>query len=303
MPVTGAVALVVDDAGRVSGGWAAGQGVVGVTRETDGSVTTTPLGVGVGFASWIDAVVDLRGALTLAWQQAGGSFFVAASRRTAGGHVRDAGALTDVTNGRADEPALGVAPTGDVTVVYAYSADPSRVAPHVRAQVLDVNAPTLTATVPATGTPGSALAMSAAASDVWGPVSVAWSFGDGATATGASVSHTYAAGTYDVRVTATDGSGNTTTLTRTVTVAAVPSVAPVGDRTPPVLSRARLAPDLLPTGHGARLKVTSTEAGRLVGVVERRRRTGSGARSAPSAGRSRRAAARRRSTARLRSSG
>ena len=32
MPVTGAVALVVDDAGRVSGGWAAGQGVVGVTR-------------------------------------------------------------------------------------------------------------------------------------------------------------------------------------------------------------------------------------------------------------------------------
>ena len=59
--------------------------------------------------------------------------------------------------------------------------------------------------------------MSAAATDVWSPVSVvAWSFGDGATATAASVSHTYAAGTYDVRVTATDGSGNATTLTRTL---------------------------------------------------------------------------------------
>ena len=41
-----------------------------------------------------------------------------------------------------------------------------------------------------------------------------------------------------------------------------------------MLSRARLAPDLLPTGHGARLKVSSTEAGRLVGVVERRRPDG-----------------------------
>ncbi len=162
-----------------------------------------------------------------------------------------------------------------MTVVYAYTAEPSRVATHVRSQVLDVNAPTLTATVPATGTAGAALDMSAAATDLWGPVSVTWAFGDGATATGTSPSHTYAAaGTYDVRVTATDGSGNATSLTRTVTVAAVPPGAPVGDRTPPVLSRARLAPDLLPTGHGARLRLTSSEAGRLVGVVERRRPNG-----------------------------
>ncbi len=117
--------------------------------------------------------------------------------------------------------------------------------------------------------------MTAAPSDVWGPVSVAWSFGDGSTATGTAASHTYAgAGSFVVRVTATDGSGNVTTLERTVTVAAAPPVPPVGDRTPPVLSRVRLAPDLLPTGHGAKLKVTSTEAGRLVGVVERRKQNG-----------------------------
>ena len=102
-----------------------------------------------------------------------------------------------------------------------------------------------------------------------------WAFGDGATATGGSPSHTYAAaGSYDVRVTATDGSGNATSLTRTVNVTVVPPGAPVGDRTPPVLSRARLAPDLLPTGHGARLRLTSSEAGRLIGVVERRRLNG-----------------------------
>ena len=101
---------------------------------------------------------------------------------------------------------------------------------------------------------------------------MAWSFGDGTTASGTAASHPYAApGSFVVRVTATDGSGNATTLTRTVNVA---SVCPAGDHTPPVLSRVRLVPDLLPTGHGATLKVTSTEAGRLVGIVERRGKNG-----------------------------
>ena len=78
--------------------------------------------------------------------------------------------------------------------------------------MLDVNAPTLTATVPATGTPGSALAMSAAATDLWGPVSVAWELRRRRDRDGRlGESHYAAAGAYDVRVTATDGSGNTTT--------------------------------------------------------------------------------------------
>ncbi len=188
--------------------------------------------MGDQYAPDVDAVVDTHGVVTLAWRQAAGSFFVATSRRPAGGEFETPTPLTDVTDGRADDPMLGVAPSGDVTVVYAYYPEEDVPTNHVRSQVLDVNAPTLTATVPATGTPGAALAMSSAASDLWGPVSVAWSFGDGATATGASASHTYAAaGTYDVRVTATDGSGNATTLTRTVLVTQ-PAGAPTGDRTP-----------------------------------------------------------------------
>ena len=111
----------------------------------------------------LEAVVDRRGAVALAWQQAGASYFVAASRRADDGTFETPAVLTDAINGRADEPALGAAPSGDVTVVYAYTAEPSRVATHVRSQVLDVNAPTLTATVPATGTAGAALDMSAAA--------------------------------------------------------------------------------------------------------------------------------------------
>jgi hypothetical protein len=48
----------------------------------------------------------------------------------------------------------------------------------------------------------------------------AWSFGDGTSAVGASVVHTYAAGgTYPVKLTVTDRGGNVQTITQTITVA------------------------------------------------------------------------------------
>ena len=273
-PVEGAVALVLDEAGRVTGGWAADlAGVFGVTRASDGTVSVAPLDVGTEPVGRIDAVVDAHGAVTLAWRYDAGSFALRSSRRPAQGAFETPTTLTDVADGLSYEPALGVAPSGDVSVVYGFQPAVGSSVRHVRAQVLDVNAPTLTATVPTAGTIGSALSMTASSSDLWGPVSVTWDFGDdGTTATGTSASHAYAgAGSFTVRVTATDASGNSTVVTRNVSVAAATAV---GDRTPPVLSRVRLAPDLLPTGHGATLKVTSTEAGRLVGVVERRRTNG-----------------------------
>src|SRR5215211_2001398 len=113
--------------------------------------------------------------------------------------------------------------------------------------------------------------MSATARDRWsGPPTIRWEFGDGSTATGASVSHAYAAaGTLAVRVTATDGAGNVTTRTATITVS--PSSSAVRDITGPVLTGARLRPGDLPTGDGARLKVTSSEKAALAGVVQRNR--------------------------------
>ncbi len=56
----------------------------------------------------------------------------------------------------------------------------------------------------------------------------AWSFGDGATATGVSPSHTYtASGNYTVKLTITDSTGNTSSVTHTVSVTGATSGAPV----------------------------------------------------------------------------
>jgi PKD domain-containing protein len=75
----------------------------------------------------------------------------------------------------------------------------------------DATPPRFTAfSLPVGGSAGGALPFSAAAEDNWsGPPTISWSFGDGGTATGASVSHTYAAGgNYLVTASASDGAGN-----------------------------------------------------------------------------------------------
>lgn len=65
--------------------------------------------------------------------------------------------------------------------------------------------------------------------DVDGSIaSYAWTFGDGATATGATPSRTYAAaGIYNVTLTVTDNAGATNSITKQVTVSAAPNQSPV----------------------------------------------------------------------------
>lgn len=61
-----------------------------------------------------------------------------------------------------------------------------------------------------------------------GIVSYAWNYGDGSTGTGATTSHPYAAaGSYQVRLTVTDGGGLTNSLNKTVTLTSATNQAPV----------------------------------------------------------------------------
>jgi hypothetical protein len=83
----------------------------------------------------------------------------------------------------------------------------------IRAAALDAAAPAFTAVgIPATGTTGQPVALSAGSLDVWSPLAAgqpSWTFGDGTTGAGAAVSHVFAkAGTYTVTVGVVDAVGN-----------------------------------------------------------------------------------------------
>jgi hypothetical protein len=84
----------------------------------------------------------------------------------------------------------------------------------------DVVAPAFTrVTVPTAARIGQTITMGAPARDRWSGATVTWDFGDGGTEEGENLVYAYGkAGTYTVRVTATDGAGNARTSTRTITV-------------------------------------------------------------------------------------
>ncbi|UCC92350.1 MAG: PKD domain-containing protein, partial [Thermoplasmata archaeon] len=89
--------------------------------------------------------------------------------------------------------------------------------------------PTAEAGADATGTEDEALSFVGSGSDPGGgPLTYSWSFGDGGTATGASVTHAFTlSGTYTVTLTVTDSDGLTDTDTCTATVTNVGPTAAI----------------------------------------------------------------------------
>jgi hypothetical protein len=79
--------------------------------------------------------------------------------------------------------------------------------------------------IPAEGTVGQPLTFSVSPLDVWSiPGETSWSFGDGASATGTSVTYAYtAAGTYEVTLHSADTLGNVTSTSGKVTIAPAPA--------------------------------------------------------------------------------
>ncbi|MEA2368072.1 MAG: hypothetical protein QOH38_790 [Thermoleophilaceae bacterium] len=82
--------------------------------------------------------------------------------------------------------------------------------------------------MPDTGHVPLAVAFAGSGTDVEGPLTYSWEFGDGAPGSGQNVHHTYAAaGTFTANLTVTDGDGATASTTRTITVAAAVDSRPV----------------------------------------------------------------------------
>jgi hypothetical protein len=100
--------------------------------------------------------------------------------------------------------------------------------------------------IPTEGTVGQPIAFSVSPLDVWSvPGETSWSFGDGASASGTSVTHTYTVpGTYTVTLHSTDELGNGTSTGGKVTIAPAVTTAPTPSPPAPTLAAASIPPTI-----------------------------------------------------------
>ena len=130
-------------------------------------------------------------------------------------------APTDLTapGAYANEPVVAADAHGDAVAAW----ETGNSATTIEAAGFDGAGPELrSASIPSSTTAGTPTPFSVDAVDVWSGATVAWTFGEGRGATGASVRHTYRApGQFSIVLTATDGSGNSTSLRRAITVGLV----------------------------------------------------------------------------------
>ncbi|HEX6228957.1 MAG TPA: PKD domain-containing protein, partial [Solirubrobacterales bacterium] len=141
------------------------------------------------------------------WSARGsGEQVVAASIRPAGGGFSSPIEISPTATVPL-RPFGAIGKTGDAVAVWGRSNGAHDI---VQAAGYDVDPPALgNLSIPATGTVGEPVSFSVTPFDVWPGVATSFSFGDGAGAPGAAVSHTYGApGSYRVTATASDAVGS-----------------------------------------------------------------------------------------------
>jgi hypothetical protein len=123
-------------------------------------------------------------------------------------------------------PSLAFDATGDAVAIWGHKAGGAYV---VQGSGYDYSGPRLDALlIPAIGTAGEPVSFAVSPFDVFSLGATSWAFGDGSQiAVGNTVSHVYAApGNYPVTVSALDASGNASTQTETIVIAAAPTQPP-----------------------------------------------------------------------------
>jgi PKD repeat protein len=163
--------------------------------------------------------MDQGGDAVAVWSRfVGGDVRVQAANRPAGGGF-SAEANLSAAGEDATLPQVAMDQAGDALAAWSRFNGANLIA---QAAGFDAVGPQLrNLSVPGSGSTGSPVSFSVSPFDVWGPVSTGWSFGDGASASGRSVSHTFCSGgTRQVKVTATDAAGNATSATRSISIAA-----------------------------------------------------------------------------------
>ncbi len=185
------------------------------------------------------------GEAIVVWERNNGKheLIEASTRSGVGGTWQSAVKLSTEGEG-VTEPEVAVDGQGNAATVWKLGA-PSI----IEAAGYDAAGPLLDSlSIPSSGVVGNALSFSVSPLDVWSSLgATSWSFGDGASQAGTSVTHAYSApGSYSVTVTGADVLGNLTSASATVTITS-PPVAPLlrinpgGSLVLPVISGARLS--------------------------------------------------------------
>jgi hypothetical protein len=216
--------VAIDQAGDAVAVWERSDGTitrVQAASRTAGGGFGTPINLSAAGqdADFPQVAMDESGDVVAVFRRFNGTNFrVQAASRPVG-----AGFSTPVNLSAAGQdaelPQVGIDEEGDAVAVWRRTNGTNII---VQAAGFDAVAPQLrNLSVPGSGSTGTPVSFSVSPFDVWGPVSTNWTFGDGASATGRSVSHTYCSGgTRQVRVTATDAAGNATSATRSISIAA-----------------------------------------------------------------------------------
>lgn len=146
--------------------------------------------------------------------------------KPAGGNWQSPADLADEGSGNTyDSPQVAFDGLGDALVAWGNNRN------IIRGSTYVVAGPALDdVSIPTEGTTGQPLIFSVSPFDVWSVLGeTSWSFGDGASASGTSVTHTYIApGAYEVTIHSADTLGNVTSTSGKVTIAPASTTAPSG---------------------------------------------------------------------------
>jgi PKD domain len=156
------------------------------------------------------------------------------------GPPEDVSGIQDADEVESPMAAPAVAPGGRALIAWAASQGSGVANQRVWVSERDATAPVFGAiSVPPSAAVGQAVALSAGATDQLSGSTIHWDFGDGSQAAGARVSHVYGTpGRMSVTITATDGAGNSSTQTRTISVKPATGT---GDHVPPRIVALRLS--------------------------------------------------------------
>ncbi|MCA1677445.1 MAG: PKD domain-containing protein, partial [Actinobacteria bacterium] len=238
--------------------------------------------------------LDAAGDAVAVWERFNGSnFVVQAAVRPAGGAFSTP---VDVSAAGQDafSPQMAIDAAGDAIAVWGRSnaatdaiavSGRSNAATNSIVQVAgyDAAGPQLrNLTIPASGVVGAPLTFAVTPVDVWSDRgATTWAFGDGASATATATTHTYTtAGTFTVTVNAADKLANTTSATRTITIARSaqqqpkPTLATISGLrlTPSTFRAARSGPSITskrPKRTGSRISYTLNTAATVRITIQR----------------------------------